>query len=603
MNHRYCQRGVCNSLRMIGATLIILHTSTTFAAEFIPLGFLPDQPDRTIRDTAATDISDNGLVVTGYSEMLFGGRSGEHVIYRWTRETGLVPIIDTTGQGHVMSADGSVVSTATMGSMFVWKEPGDLMEFNIGSNVAPLDIADDGSVVVGVQYRGGDHNPYGPVLRWTAQGGFEVFSTPGPGEEESSPTLKVSPDGSSYALTVAADGTRGSREPLRWTEETGWQSIGLIEGHDLYRFTGISADGSVLAGVSLAIDPGHDTSRTPTSLWRWTEETGMVVLAESAPDFRFRENVGPSRGSSDDWLSADGSVLIGDVRSLDGEQASAYRWTEKSGLQILPNLQGFSNSAVKDMSPDGEWLYGVSWNPPDSSWQNQSPWLWSEETGILDLLKVFEAQSLGPSIERWQSLLSVAGNSGRISADGRAVLGTGVNLYGELEGWIAYLDPIAVPKPVVDFDSDGIVDVRDIDTLVSGLIFGTNELLYDVSRDGHIDGDDLTEWLAHAASENGFTDPYLLGDANLDGTVNALDLNKLGQNWLASPNAWQWGDFNADGVVDALDLDDLAQNWLVSIPSAESLESVPEPSGISLALMIVFLYAATRFRARASSCS
>ncbi len=73
--------------------------------------------------------------------------------------------------------------------------------------------------------------------------------------------------------------------------------------------------------------------------------------------------------------------------------------------------------------------------------------------------------------------------------------------------------------------------------------------------------------------------PYLLGDANLDGSVNATDLNALGQNWRGHPNAWQSGDFTADGTVDASDLNALGQNWRASIPiAAAQTTAVPEPA-------------------------
>ncbi len=51
------------------------------------------------------------------------------------------------------------------------------------------------------------------------------------------------------------------------------------------------------------------------------------------------------------------------------------------------------------------------------------------------------------------------------------------------------------------------------------------------------------------------------GDANLDGRVDALDLNIIGLNWRAQVESWREGDFNADGRVDANDLNALAINW------------------------------------------
>jgi hypothetical protein len=144
-----------------------------------------------------------------------------------------------------------------------------------------------------------------------------------------------------------------------------------------------------------------------------------------------------------------------------------------------------------------------------------------------------------------------------------------------------------VSQSPADFDSDYDVDVDDIDALVNEIITGTDNGLFDLTGDGVLDGQDLAQWRATAATENGFAAPYLIGDANLDGTVNASDLNALGRNWLAHPNAWQWGDFTADGTVDASDLNQLARNWQQSIPTATT--AVPEPGSCTLLILCVLV--------------
>ena len=144
-----------------------------------------------------------------------------------------------------------------------------------------------------------------------------------------------------------------------------------------------------------------------------------------------------------------------------------------------------------------------------------------------------------------------------------------------------------LPTPVADLDGDGEIDGDDVDSLVREIVADTNDSAFDLSADGTVDNDDLGQWLSEAATANGFDAPYLLGDANLDGTVNAADLNDLGQNWLGHPNTWQAGDFTADGVVDAGDLNQLGQNWLMAIPSAASVASVPEPKFGLLLLVIM----------------
>jgi autotransporter-associated beta strand protein len=93
----------------------------------------------------------------------------------------------------------------------------------------------------------------------------------------------------------------------------------------------------------------------------------------------------------------------------------------------------------------------------------------------------------------------------------------------------------------------------------------------------------------------------VLGDANLDGTVNALDFNALATNYGAASQSWVQGDFNYDGTVNSADFADLAASYGQSIAaesgaiasspaSMESMDStlgsvVPEPaSGLILFL-------------------
>ena len=79
--------------------------------------------------------------------------------------------------------------------------------------------------------------------------------------------------------------------------------------------------------------------------------------------------------------------------------------------------------------------------------------------------------------------------------------------------------------------------------------------------------------------------PFVLGDTNLNGTVEATDLNSLALNWLSTDDSLSWsgGDFNGDHTVDATDLNELALNWLHGAAS-EGVRTVPEPETIFMAL-------------------
>ncbi len=84
----------------------------------------------------------------------------------------------------------------------------------------------------------------------------------------------------------------------------------------------------------------------------------------------------------------------------------------------------------------------------------------------------------------------------------------------------------------------------------------------------------------------------VLGDANLDGTVNALDFNAVATNFGSSTNReWSQGDFNYDGKTNTLDFMALATNFNQALPAPAaplgllSLGSlVPEPGTGALLL-------------------
>ena len=63
------------------------------------------------------------------------------------------------------------------------------------------------------------------------------------------------------------------------------------------------------------------------------------------------------------------------------------------------------------------------------------------------------------------------------------------------------------------------------------------------------------------------------GDANLDVTVDAADLNELALNWQQDVTGWHHGDFNNDGFVNAGDLNLIALNWQSGVAAGASLTS------------------------------
>jgi autotransporter-associated beta strand protein len=89
-----------------------------------------------------------------------------------------------------------------------------------------------------------------------------------------------------------------------------------------------------------------------------------------------------------------------------------------------------------------------------------------------------------------------------------------------------------------------------------------------------------------------------LGDANLDGKVNALDFNAVATNFgNVSTREWDQGDFNYDGMTNTLDFTALATNFGLTLPAPGSVvpaspvlgSLVPEPSLAALLVVMPLL--------------
>jgi hypothetical protein len=89
---------------------------------------------------------------------------------------------------------------------------------------------------------------------------------------------------------------------------------------------------------------------------------------------------------------------------------------------------------------------------------------------------------------------------------------------------------------------------------------------------------DVDEWLTLAG------DKYVRGDTDLDGDIDASDLNNLALNWLIPGDyGWSGGDFDGNGIADSADLNLIGLNWQ---HGAAVNSPVPEPGCLSLLLIL-----------------
>jgi hypothetical protein len=85
--------------------------------------------------------------------------------------------------------------------------------------------------------------------------------------------------------------------------------------------------------------------------------------------------------------------------------------------------------------------------------------------------------------------------------------------------------------------------------------------------------------------------PYLPGDADLDGSADGSDFGIWNSNKFTSAAAWCSGDFSADGVVDGSDFNIWNANKFTASDARTS--TVPE-SGNLLVVLICCLMARCR---------
>jgi fibronectin-binding autotransporter adhesin len=179
--------------------------------------------------------------------------------------------------------------------------------------------------------------------------------------------------------------------------------------------------------------------------------------------------------------------------------------------------------------------------------------------------------------------LSILGNSALDIANNKVIIDytTGNDPISTIQQWIK--------NGFMNGDNPGAgpeIISRDIATAdaASGLSYGI----------GYADGaDGVVAGLPSGEIEIMFT---LVGDANLDGTVNAEDYTPFSHNIGSSGMSWDDGDFNYDGTVNSEDYTPFSHNIGQSASLASqagaleaangiSVANVPEPASVGMVIM------------------
>jgi hypothetical protein len=344
---------------------------------------------------AITALSGFPHITPDGSVVAFGVCHGDQIVdadcdvLHWRAETGARTLVQGVVNG--LSPDGStlLVTSAALAS----SDESVLVEvYGTGINV-PIrpffvgSLSTDGAFVVG--YEMVPDSPY--VARWSSSTRLERMA-PLPTDQRAFVTAF---DDDASTLTGALqfpDGRAGNLryEPFRITSEGGL-SAGLGElpaGATGAAPSDISADGSDIVGVTTGLG----------SVFRWTQESGMVALAPSG------ELVGGFAG-----VSADGNVVASTLDPEGSISSAAFRWTPESGALAL--IEGRTSQAFF-MNRSGSVIVGAIEEAQPSLF------VWDEANGARELLPTLEA--LDVDLAGWE-----LGEVRALSDDGNALVGIG----------------------------------------------------------------------------------------------------------------------------------------------------------------------------------
>lgn len=253
---------------------------------------------------------------------------------------------------------------------------------------SPIGISDDGRIVVGdreCMYGTGDCSD---DYSWTEAGGLvqldfdpESALDLEPNQSVSSVVARdLSGDGlfvaGGYRVTTTLSATKSTttyEQGFRWSAETGFEALGLLDGDGAMEAFAISSDGQTVVGYSAerfenwAPFSGADGGKAV----RWTPGTGLVELG--VPEFAL--------GSVATLVSSNGGAIAGQL-TLTGDVNLAFRWTGTTGVVGLGDLPGGSvYSLARAMTPDGHVIVGGSSSTGSGSGYLEA-FRWDAETGM-----------------------------------------------------------------------------------------------------------------------------------------------------------------------------------------------------------------------------
>lgn len=328
------------------ASLIAMHTATradTVSFQIIGVGY-------------ATSVSAAGTAIAGNTAF-------DYETFRWTEETGIVPLgratVPVLGRGAGLpeiSADGTRISATILGAsedyitQGLWTEgagwvetmppvppSGGLIDLAYGS---AWGLSDDGQHLVGLYWRPGHGGEFGDGLAhaciWSQRTGVV--------------------DLASVNDSRANDVSRDGRVVVGWQEryDGAWQPVVWVNGArtvlaDTEAFaeaTVVNADGTIVAGQ----DINEANWTTVPALWRWNGTSWVESLMGTLPS---------NSSAYPNDMTPDGNTVVGTTTYAGG--MTGFIWTPGTGMVDVEDYLE-NHGVILDPNFDITSLTGISDN-------------------------------------------------------------------------------------------------------------------------------------------------------------------------------------------------------------------------------------------------
>ncbi len=381
----------------------------------------------------------------------------------------------------------------------------------------------------------------------------------------------IRPKGGSKEITIRANRLElpaGTGRALQAGGSTGTPFFRFIDGDSNYEAHSIIAEGNVVLGSSspfsfVNIDGGvfhHNYTERPRD---WVvrilnENPGNAMV--DTQNGQFTDNVIRFRDTSDEFRTA---VNVGSETLPATYQFARNQWyNEADPARSRPNLPVTERDAIVGVVPTVDANGAIPW---------QFDW------GVWLVNATKDRQSYSVEDEGLARRARAGDNSEFRPLEDSPFGGDWI--MEPLNERTLTLEPFSQTfllrgAMTGDLNSNGMLDVQDLDALSSAVRNQSSERRFDLNRDGLVSSADRTFWV-HALRGTTF------GDATLDGRFNTTDLVTVFQAGLyetGTAATWAHGDWDGDGRFGTSDLLLAFQDGGYESADAATT-TVPEPTG------------------------